>query len=139
MEKDSSFEKENIMPPKIQAGIMGGCSAVGMLGAKFVAQEQLTIWLIGASCLLLFAILNNGLSIFSGDYRNYLIHSVYSFIFLLIGSIAFATVLSGLSVFEAGGYRTIFLIILAANFIFISMIMMIKSCLRMFAEKDQRL
>lgn len=127
------------MPPKMQAAVFGGIAVVGMLGAKLVAQEQLTIWMFAASMLLLFAIMNNGLSIFAPDYKKYLTHSIYIFMFMLIGLIAFATILSGLSVFEAGGYRSIFIIILIANFIFISMIMMIKGLLVVLSEKDKKL
>lgn len=135
----TTFEKKNIMPPKMQAMLLGGSAALGMLIAKFVAQDQLTIWMIGATCLLLFALLNNGLSFYASNYKSYLMHSIYSFMFIMVGVIAWATVLSGLSVFEAGSYRNIFLIILVANFIFISMIITIKGLLTVLAEKDKKL
>lgn len=127
------------MPPKTQGLILGGVAVVGMLGAKIVAQEQLTIWQIAASMLLLFSIMNNGLSVFSPDYKRYVSHSMYIFMGLLIGLIALATVLSGLSIFETNGYRNIFIIILISNFIFISMVMMIKGLLMILAEKDKKL
>lgn len=135
----TNFQKKNIMPPKIQAAIFGGSAVLGMLGASFIAKEALTIWMIGTSCLLLYSILNNGMSFFAPDYKNYLVHSIYGFIFLLIGTIGIATALSGLSVFNAGGYRTILIIILIANFMFIAMIVTIKGIVDLLAEKDKRL
>lgn len=135
----SSFEKKNIMPPKMQAAIFGLAAVVTMLGAAVMAKESLTIWMMGTSCLLLYSILNNGLSIFAIDYKTYWVHSVYGFMFMLIGVIALATVLSGLSVFEAGGYRAILMMVLMANFIFIAMIITIKGLLKVMAEKDKRL
>lgn len=135
----TNFEKKNIMPPKIQAAIFGVSAVLGMLGAMFVARESLTIWMIGTSCLLLYSILNNGLSFFAADYKSYLVHSIYGFMFIMIGVIGIATLFSGMTVFEAGGYRAILMIILIANFIFIAMIITIKGVLSLIAEKDKKL
>lgn len=134
-----NLKKKNTMPPMIQAAISGGSALVGMLGAAFIAKEALTVWMIGTSCLLLYSMMNNGMSMFVEDYKKYLVHSIYGFMFIMIGVIAFATLLSGLSVFEAGGYRMILTIILIANFIFIAMIITVKGLLTFIAEKDKKL
>ena len=127
------------MPPMMQAVVFGGSALVGMLGATFMAKDSLTIWMIGTSCLLLYSIINNGMSLFVEDYKKYLVHSIYGFMFIMIIVIALATLLSGLSVYEAGGYRMILTIILIANFIFIAMIITIKGFLTIIAEKDKKL
>lgn len=127
------------MPPITQAAIFGGSAFVGMLGATLIARESLTIWMVGTSCLLLYSIMNNGISMFAEDYKKYLVHSIYGFMFIMIGVIAFATLFSSLSVFDAGGYRMILTIILIANFIFIAMIITIKALLNLLAEKDKKL
>lgn len=127
------------MPPMIQAAIFGGSALVGMLGASFMAKEVLTIWMIGTSCLLLYSIVNNGMSLFAAEYKKYLVHSIYGFMFIMIAVIATATFLSGLSVYDAGGYRMILTITLIANFIFIAMIITVKSLLNLLAEKDKKL
>ena len=127
------------MPPMIQAAIFGGSALVGMLGASFMAKEVLTIWMIGTSCLLLYSIVNNGMSLFVEEYKKYLVHSIYGFMFIMIAVIATATLLSGLSVYDAGGYRMILTITLIANFIFIAMIITVKSLLNLLAEKDKKL
>ncbi len=134
-----NIKKKNIMPPMVQAAIFGGSALVGMLGAAIVAQESLTVWMIGTSCLLLYSIMNNGMSMFAEDYKKYLVHSIYGFMFIMIGVIALATLFSKLSVFEAGGYRMILTIILIANFIFIAMIITVKGLLSLIAEKDKKL
>lgn len=127
------------MPPMVQAAIFGGSALLGMLGASFMAKEALTIWMIGTSCLLLYSIVNNGMSLFVEDYKKYLVHSIYGFMFIMIAVIALGTVLSGLSVYDAGGYKMILTITLIANFIFIAMIITVKSLLNLLAEKDKKL
>jgi hypothetical protein len=134
-----NLKKRNVMPPMMQAAVFGGSALVGMLGATFMATDSLTIWMIGTSCLLLYSIINNGMSLFVEDYKKYLVHSIYGFIFIMIIVIALATLLSGLSVYEAGGYRLILTITLIANFIFIAMIITIKGLLTVIAEKDKKL
>lgn len=134
-----NLKKRNVMPPMIQAAVFGGSALVGMLGATFVAKDILTIWMIGTSCLLLYSIINNGMSLFVEDYKKYLVHSVYGFMLIMIGVIAFATLFSGLSVYEAGGYRMILTITLIANFTFIAMVITLKGLLTAIAEKDKKL
>lgn len=134
-----NLKKRNVMPPMMQAAVFGGSAMVGMLGATFMAKDSLTIWMIGTSCLLLYSIINNGMSMFVEDYKKYLVHSIYGFMFIMIIVIALATLLSRLSVYEAGGYRLILTITLIANFIFIAMITTIKGLLTIIAEKDKKL
>jgi hypothetical protein len=134
-----NLKKRNVMPPMMQAAILGGSALVGMLGATFMAKDSLTIWMTGTSCLLLYSIINNGMSMFAEDYKKYLVHSIYGFMFMMILVIALATLLSGLSVYEAGGYRLILTISVIANFIFIAMIITIKGFLTIIAEKDKKL
>lgn len=77
----SDFEKENIMPPLKQFALFSAISVAAIFGASFIARDLLTIWLFAASMLLLFAVINNGLSIFAVNYKSYVIQSVYSFVF----------------------------------------------------------
>lgn len=133
------LDKKQLMLPKQQAIIFLASMVICMLGASFVAQDKLTIWMIGASFLLLFSILNNGASMFIEDYKPYLIHSLYGFTAMLVAAIGLGMLLSGLSIRDAGSYRDIFIIILVANFLFIAMIITIKGLLRILSEKDNKL
>lgn len=135
----NNFVKKDLIPPKKQVLIFAAAALVGMLGASFVARDKLTIWLIGVSCLLFFSIINNGMSFFAESYKDYLVHSVYGFMFLLIGVVGISTMLSGTSVFDAGHYRVIIMVVLIANFLFIAMITTIKGLLRLLEEKDKKL
>ncbi|MCH2021244.1 MAG: hypothetical protein MK207_02090 [Saprospiraceae bacterium] len=135
----SKFEKENIMAPIKQFALFFVISIAGIFGASFIASDLITIWSIAASMLLLFSVINNGLSIYTINYKSYLIHSVYSFVALLISLVLLSTLLSGMTIFEATPYRNIFLVILITNFIFISMIMLIKGLLIFLSEKDSKL
>ncbi|MGH1335333.1 MAG: hypothetical protein ACRBFS_04330 [Aureispira sp.] len=135
----NQFAKKDLIPPKKQVLIFAGAALVGMLGARLVAKNELTIWLMGVSCLLLFSMMNNGMSFFAENYKTYLIHSIYAFVFLLIGVVGLSTLLSGMSIFDTGGYRAIVLVILVANFLFIAMIITVKGILSMLEEKDETL
>lgn len=137
--KINSFAKKDLMPPKKQLLIFGAAALGGMLGATLVAKNPLTIWLMGVSCLLLFSMLNNGMSFFAENYKTYVIHSVYGFMFLLIGVVGLATLLSGISVFDAKGYRIIVMVVLVANFLFMAMITTVKGLLSLLEDKDGQL
>mgnify|MGYP001058550938 CR=1 FL=1 len=131
-------QKFNEYPP-FQAGLFGLSSLVLMIGAKFIAKEPITIWLISASFLLLYSVMTNTVSIFIEDYKKYLVKSIYTFLgmFLLLG--LFSVLLSGLSIHEAKPYRSIYLVLFLTYFIFISMVMMIKGLLSFLDEKDKKL
>ncbi len=135
----NQFAKKDLIPPKKQVLIFGAAALGGMLGASLIARNPLTIWLMGVSCLLLFSIMNNGMSFFAANYKTYLIQSIYSFMFLLIGVVGLATLLSSTSIFDAKGYRVIVMMVLIANFLFIAMITTVKGLLSLLEDGDKKL
>jgi hypothetical protein len=128
---------KKIISPTIQVTFFSGMAVVGLIGAKIMAKDPLTIWMIAASSLLLFSLMNNIQSVSVKKYKKYLIQSIYLFMFMLIGMVLLATGLSGMSVFDAGSYRTIFTIVLIANFIFIAIVMLVRGFLVFLEEKDE--
>ncbi len=139
MNKTSDSDIKKSFTPVLQFAVFAGSGAISIIVASIIAQEKLTTWMFAASFLLLFSILNNVMSMFVDDFKKYIIHSVYSFTFLLIALILLASTLSGLSINEASPYRNIFLVIFISNFIFISMIMMVKGLLIFLSQKDEKL
>lgn len=132
-------KKKEIWTPVRQVATFAGSAAVSMIFASLFLPNPIMVWLIGGSCLLLFSIMNNGLSFFVDNFKQYLIQSTYCFMGLLIGMGLLATLLSGVSIFDAESYRPIFIIILIANFIFMAMIITVKGLLALMEEKDKRL
>ena len=139
MNNISGSDKKKSITPLLQFAFFTGLGGVSIIIASFVAQQKLTIWLFAAAFLLLFSIFNNVLSMFVEDFKKYLIHSVYAFILLLVLFILLASTFSGLSIYDASPYRNIFLVIFISNFIFISMIMMVKGLLIFLDQKDEKL
>jgi hypothetical protein len=139
MNKISGPDIKKTISPVLQFAVFAGLGGISIIITSFIAQEKLTIWMFAAAFLLLFSIFNNVQSMFVVDFKKYVIHSVYAFTFLLIGLILLASTFSGLSIYEASPYRNIFLVLFISNFIFISMIMMVKGLLIFLGEKDEKL
>ncbi len=133
------FEWNTVVMPRYLAAGIGGVAAVAMLVASFIAEDKLTIWLISASFLLLFSLSNHIQSILVDNYKKYTIEGVYTFMitFIVLGGLS--VLLSGISIFDAGSYRTIYIVILVSFFFFMGIIMLIKSVLLFLDHKDKKL
>lgn len=135
----NNFQNKFNEYPPLQAAVFGITALILMIGAKFIAKDPLTIWLISASFLLLYAVMTNAASIFIEEYKPYLIKSIYGFLIVFLGLGFFSVLLSGLSIQEAKPFRSIYLVLFMSYFIFISMVMMIKGLLKILSQKDQKL
>ena len=133
------IERKKIVPPRTQAIALGGGAALMMLIATVVAKNPLTIWLISGSMLLLFPILNHIQSLAVRNYGQYLQKSLVAFVFTFIGLGGLSTILSGIPIFDAGHYRTIYIVILMTYFFFMGIIMLMKSFLMFLQKKDEKL
>lgn len=130
------FVKKDLMPPHRLALYFGGSAVCAMALASVASDRTSTVWLIGSSCLLLFAIANNGMSFFAESYKHYLRNSLYSFFGLLAIILGVGYLCTGESIREAGSYKIILAVVLIANFIFIGMILFVKGLLTMLGAKD---
>lgn len=133
------FVKKDLMPPYRLALYFGGAAAVGMLFTYLSSEDPSSVWLIGISCLLLFSIVNNGMSFFAESYKYYLRNSLYSFIALLGGILGMGYLCTGASIQATDSYKVIMTVVLMANFVFIGMILFVKGLLNMLGAKDGRL
>jgi hypothetical protein len=132
------IEWNKIISPKQQALMFGGAAALMIIIAGFVAQKPITVWLISASMLLLFSIMNNIQSIVVPKYGEYLQQSLVAFVATFIALGGLSTLCSGISIFEAKPYRTIYIIILVTYFFFIGIIMLMKSFMNFMKSKDDK-
>lgn len=132
------IEWKKIISPKQQALMFGGSAALMIIIAGFVAKNPITIWLISASMLLLFSIMNNIQSIVVAKYGEYLQRSLVAFVATFIGLGMLSTLCSGISIFEAKPYRTIYIVILVTYFFFVGIIMLMKSFMSFMKSKDKK-
>lgn len=136
----SIFERR--IDPLVQAGviliavllvdifgaIVNGLSADGT-GSRFP-------WLCAASFMLFFALFNSVLSAASPNMIRYWGRSLYSFMGLAIGAGLLAWAFSGLSIFEAGSYMWIYVVVTVGYLVFLGLISIIKKVVT-FAQKEE--
>ncbi len=138
-ETEGNKDGKVILRPFWQGLLFGGAALVLMLGALMVAQNPLKIWMMSSTILLIFAVLTHLQSIKAVAYGKYLQESLMAFMFTFIALGVLSTFLSGISIFDAGHYRTIYIIILASYFFFMGMVMLVKSFLNFLEDKDANL
>lgn len=133
------FEPRQVVAPKIQAVMVVGASLVFMLISKLVFDDPLKIWLVSAAMILLHSIMANIQSILVADFAKYTKESIFSFLltFIVLGGLS--TFFSGLSIFDANSYRTIYIVLLVTFFLFFGIILVIKSFLSFLKQKDDKL
>ena len=133
------FEPRQVVSPKIQAALVVGASLVFMLISKMVFDDPLKIWLVSAAMILLHSIMANIQSILVADFVAYTKESIFSFLFTFIILGGLSTFFSGLSIFDANSYRTIYIVLLVTFFLFFGIIVVIKSFLSFLKQKDDKL
>lgn len=133
------FEPRQVVSPKIQAALVVGASLFFMLISKMVFDDPLKIWLVSAAMILLHSIMANIQSILVADFVAYTKESIFSFLFTFIILGGLSTFFSGLSIFDANSYRTIYIVLLVTFFLFFGIIVVIKSFLSFLKQKDDKL
>jgi len=128
--------KSIISPPKL-ALIFGGGGFLMMIIAGLVGNT-LNVWLVSASMLLLFSVLVNIQSLLVPNFKEYTKKAMYSFVITFIALGLLSRLVSGISVFDAGSYRTIYIVILVSYFFFLAIIMFIKGVIGFLLEKDDK-
>ena len=111
------FEPRQVVAPKIKLLLIVGASLVFMLISKLVFDDPLKIWLVSAAMILLHSIMANIQSILVADFAKYTKESIFSFLFTFIGLGALSTFFSGLSIFDANSYRTIYIVLFGNLFL----------------------
>lgn len=137
---DSYFEK--VYDPIMQASLVLGCTVVFMVVTKIaiwtgVAEFKDYIpWVISASFLLFFAVLNSIFSLSSDDMNKYWIRSMISYSGLAIISGLLAYLVSSISFNEAGTIRWIFIVLTFVYLVFLSIVNFMKRIVS-FAEREE--
>ena len=93
-------------------------------------------WVISASFLLFFAVLNSIFSLSSDDMNKYWIRSIISYSGLAIISGLLAYLASSVSFYEAGTIRWIFIVLTFVYLVFLSIVNFMKRIVS-FAEREE--
>lgn len=137
MLKDLSFSN-----PIVQAVAIFAGSLLTMLGATFLGKmgwveiDELTPWMFATSFLLFFALANSLFSLRSDNFGKYWGKSMYSFLGLGALNALAAQFLSGISISEAGSYKSIYIVVAIGFLVFLSMLNFMKKIVT-FAEKEE--
>jgi cation transporter-like permease len=96
-------------------------------------------WLITTSFVLFYALVNSVLSIASDNQNRYWLHSIISYVILLVVGCLIAYLFSGLSIDEAGSYRWILLIFSISYTLFLAIVRTMKRIVKIAQKQDRAL
>ncbi|MEN0045914.1 MAG: hypothetical protein AAF806_02530 [Bacteroidota bacterium] len=133
---------ERVCNPIFQAILMFSAGLVVTLIAKALGAAEVTEvgerfpWLCAASFMLMFAIFNSISSLAVKETNRYWGRAIMSFMGLAAASGLLAYLFSGLSIWEAGSYSWIYVVLSIGYLIFLGMMSFIKSVVS-FAQKEE--
>ena len=117
--------------------LFGSVSFFAMLIATLIDSDLLTIWQISAAPLLLLAVFFSAQGIIAPRFGAYMKEVIFTYMSLFIIMGAAASILTGTMIFDAGHYRTIYVVLLFAFFVMLGMVTLIKSFLSFLEHKDE--
>jgi hypothetical protein len=135
----SKYFKMSIPSPFLQAGGIAAIALIMMLGGLIINDQELP-WLVSGAMTLLFLVFNNALGIFAEKHFKYIQLSLYSFMILIVGLSFFAYLISGQTIFDNNGVnRTIFVVMIMANFGLLGLTVMIRNIADFLQKRDEKL
>ncbi len=132
--ENSIFERK--IDPLYQAGVtLIAVLVVDIIGTTISTGGRFA-WLCAASFMLFFALFNAVLSAASDNMLKYWGRSIYAFMGLAVGAGLLAWAFTGLTIYEAGSYMWIYLVVTVGYLVFLSLIAMIKNVVT-FAQREE--
>lgn len=136
---------EKGMNPFVQAGVLV-VLIIGIIGvakildiSNVLQMEQTFPWLIAASLLLFYAIMNSIISLATKEVGNYWFKSICSFGALAVVSGIIAWLFSNLSVYEAGSYSWIYVVVTVVYLVFVSIMNIMRKIVEIAVKQDKKL
>jgi hypothetical protein len=135
----SKYFKMSIPSPFLQAAVIGLIATLMMLAGSIFNDPEVP-WLVSGALTLLFLVFNNALGIFAERHFRYIQLSLYAFMILIVGLSFLAYLISGQTIFDDGGInRTIFVVMIMANFGLLGLTVMIRNIADFLQKKDENL
>ncbi|MEO1514867.1 MAG: hypothetical protein AAFV95_07635 [Bacteroidota bacterium] len=128
--------------PILQAGFVFACVIVFTLGGRMfnsigiLESGPLFPWMTSASFILFFAIFNSIISLAAKDLNNYWSRSIMSFMALAVCSGFSAYLFSSVTIWEAGSYQWIYIVLTIGYLVFLSMMGFMKRVVE-FAQREE--
>ena len=101
--------------PILQALTCAFLGLVGCLCTKLAATtfkiDPSAFWILGASVLLIYTVLNTTFGVQTENIKQYWLHSIYSFLILLLLSYYGATFFSGIKMSESKAFGKIYIVL----------------------------
>jgi hypothetical protein len=139
----SVFEKQ-LNPIRLGLIILGGVTLISV-GAKLIdsvglmESKDIFPWEMAFSGILFFALFNAIFSLSSKDPNKYWMHSIFSFVGLVIASSVLAWLLSGLTMDEAGSFRWILMIFTFSYLLILTIVRAMRKIVGIAQKQDARL
>lgn len=136
---------EKGMNPYVQSGFMIvlGFSIIGFAKlldiGNVLTMETTFPWLIAASFLLFYAIMNSVISLATKQVNTYWFRSICGFAALAVISGVIAWLFSNLNVYEAGSYSWIFVVVSGVYLVFVSIMSLIRKIVEIAISQDKKL
>lgn len=140
MSESSIFERK--FDPLYQAGLaLFGVLIIDILGmgvksTNIVGVTSRFPWMCAASFMLFFAVFNAVFSVTSKNLIKYWGRSIYAFMGLALGAGLLAWAFSGLTIYEAGSYMWIYVVVTFGYLVFLSMVTFMRKVVD-FAQKEE--
>lgn len=137
------YIKEIFLKPRVQGlaififGLV--CLPLFKLASAGVSVTSNYAWLTGGAMLLFYAVLNNLMVLTAAHLGKYIQESLLVFIVMLIALSLVAYAVSGKSIFEAGSYRSIYVVLVVGHLTLLAVSIFIRTVINYIKEKDKQI
>ncbi|MEM6395151.1 MAG: hypothetical protein AAF741_02300 [Bacteroidota bacterium] len=138
-DKQSIYERQ--FDPLVQAGVVLAAilliDCIGTaIGGSPEGRPNLFAWQCAAAFILFFALFNSIFMATTKERQRYFQRSMYGFTGLVVGAGLLAYLFTGVGVREAGSYFWILIVVTIGYFVFMGMVITIRSVVD-FAQKEE--
>lgn len=135
--------KKLFLKPRIQGlaifafGLL--CLPLFKLASAGISVTTNYAWLTGGAMLLFYAVLNNLLILTAENLIKYIQESMLVFIGMMLALGLVAYLVSGKGIFEAGSYRSIYIVLIVGHFTLLAVSIFIRTIINYIKEKDRQI
>lgn len=115
------------------------CLPLFKLASAGVAVTANYAWLTGGAMLLFYAVLNNLMVLTTEHLVKYIQESLLVFVGMMLGLGLVAYAVSGKTIFEAGSYRSIYIVLVVGHFTLLAIGIFIRTIINYIKEKDKQI
>ncbi len=133
----SQYINLNIPTPFRQALLLGASSVVFMLVGRYATGTPSFAWTSSCAFMLFFIVFNNAAGIFADNFGKYVQQSLPVFAGLLLTLGLFATLISGLDIRSLPAFRTIYIVVIFANFSLLALCFLVRRVADFLRDRDE--